>query len=123
MADFSLPWEVVTGFFASVGVIYAFALKHPSYYTDVIEGKAFMALLSVSFFTYSTHIFIQTYSDRLIDKLNDYSAAKEIAHKQWESFSTVTLYATLGLTCYWIAYLLLGALIRSLESYKKKNSG
>lgn len=122
MADFSLPWEVVTGFFTSVGVIYAFALKHPRYYIDVISGKAFTVLLGVSLITYFINLFIQTYSDRLIGKLSDYSAAQEIAQKQWESFSTVTAYVLLALTCYWIAYFLLGGLIRSLETYKKKNS-
>lgn len=122
MVDFSLPWEVVTGFFTSIGVVYAFALKNPRYYIDVLSGKAFTVLLCVSLFAYLVHLFIQTYSERLIEKLNDYSAAKEIAHKQWESFSTVTLYIALAITIYWIAYFLLEALIRSLESYKRKNS-
>lgn len=121
MADLSLSWEAVTGFFAPAGVIYAFALKYPRYYIDVISGKAFTVLLSTSLLAYLIQLFIHSYSDKLIEKLNDYPAAKEIAIKQWESFFAVMLYIGLALTCYWIAYGLLEWLIRSLETHKKQN--
>jgi SNF family Na+-dependent transporter len=121
MADFSLTWEVVTGFFASVGVIYTFALKNTRYYLDIISGKAFKVLLNASLLVYFIQLFINIYSDKLSEKLNDYPAAKVMVIEQWQSFFTVVLYIGLALTFYWIAYIVLEALIRSFEAHRKQN--
>ncbi|KHT42620.1 hypothetical protein H4F46_18670 [Pectobacterium brasiliense] len=121
MADISLSWEVITGFFASSVGAYAFALKYPRYYLEIISGKAFMALWFVSILTYSVGVFIHTYSEKLIGKLKDYPAAIDIVNKQWDSISSVLSYAALFLAAGWIAWLALEALIRSLERFKRNN--
>ena len=122
MADFFIPTEIIAAFFAGAGVIYGFALTYRRFYIDVISSKVFVTLLGISCSAYFIHLFISSYSERLIEKLNGYPAAKEIANKQWESFSKFMMYATLFLTCCWAAYLILEWLIRALESYKKSNS-
>ncbi|ASY75888.1 hypothetical protein [Pectobacterium polaris] len=121
MADISLSWEVITGFFASASVIYTFSLKHPRFYLEVISGKAFMTLLFVSLFTYLIGVFVHSYSEKLIYKLKDYPAATDIANKQWDSISSMLSYAALFLAASWLAWLGLELLISSIERFKKSN--
>lgn len=122
MADVSLPWQAVTTFFTSAGVIYAFALNYPRYYLEVISNKAFLALGLVSLFSYFIGLLFETYNERLNAKLKNYPEALNIVQSQGESLSTFLTYTALLLSACWVAWLALEALIRSLESFKKRNS-
>lgn len=122
MQDINLVWKLLSGFLAGASVVYGFALKFPSYYLDVISKILFRILLIGSLFSYLTGLFIQSYHEQLIKKLNLFPEAIKLANQQWDSLFTFLSYLALFLTLSWLAWFGLGALLRSLEKHKIENS-